>query len=56
MNCSSSDLIKGAGLGLAVGCIAAFVGSSMKGTKKTSYKKMAKKAIKSAEQFIDGMM
>lgn len=55
MNCTTSDLLKGAGLGLLVGGIAAVMSSSMTGSKK-NYKKMAKKAVKSAENFIDTMM
>ena len=55
MSCTTSDLMKGAGLGLLVGGLAAWAGSSMKGSKK-NYKKMAKRAVKSAENFIDTMM
>lgn len=55
MNCSTSDLMKGAGLGLVVGGMAALLTSSMKGSK-MNYKKMAKKAVKSAENFIDSML
>ena len=54
-NFTTSDIMKGAGLGLLVGGLAAWAGSSMKGSKK-NYKKMAKKAVKSAENFIDTMM
>ena len=55
MKCTTSDIMKGAGLGIVVGGIAAAIGSSMKGSK-TNYKKMAKKAVKTAEQFLDTMM
>lgn len=55
MNMSTSDIMKGAGLGLLVGGIAAWIGGSMKSSK-TNYKKMAKRAVKSAESFIDSMM
>lgn len=55
MSWSTSDIMKGAGLGLLVGGIAAWIGGSIK-SPKTNYKKMAKKAVKSAENFIDSMM
>ena len=55
MKWSASDIVKGAGIGIIVGGIAAAFTSSMRGSK-TNYKKMAKKAVKSAENFLDSMM
>jgi len=50
MKNSGSSIAKGIGGAMTI------IGSSMMNSKKANYKKMAKKAIKSAESFMDSMM
>ena len=56
MKNSGSSIAKGIGVGMLVGGAMTIIGSSMMNSKKANYKKMAKKAIKSAESFMDSMM
>ena len=56
MKNKTNSVIKGLGIGMIVGGATAIIGSSMMGSKKTNYKKMAQKAIKTAESFMDSMM
>ena len=56
MKSSGSSIAKGIGVGMLVGGAMTIIGSSMMNSKKTNYKKMAKKAIKSAESIMDSMM
>ncbi len=56
MKSSGSSIAKGIGVGMLVGGAMTIIGSSMMNSKKANYKKMAKKAIKSAESFMDSMM
>jgi gas vesicle protein len=56
MKSKTSSVVKGIGVGMLVGGATAIIGSSMMGGKKTNYKKMAQKAIKTAESFMDNMM
>ena len=51
-----ASIAKGIGVGMLVGGAMTIIGSSMMNSKKANYKKMAKKAIKSAESFMDSMM
>ena len=56
MKNSGSSLAYGIVVGMHVGGAMTIIGSSMMNNKKMNYKKMAKKAIKSAESFMDSMM
>lgn len=56
MKNSGSSIAKGIGVGMLVSGVMTIIGSSMMNSKKANYKKMAKKAIKSAESFMDSMM
>ncbi len=56
MKNSGSSIAKGIGVGMLVGGAMTIIGSSMMNSKKANYKKMAKKAIKSAESFMDSVM
>ncbi|HAY73232.1 MAG TPA: hypothetical protein DCY31_05180 [Ruminococcaceae bacterium] len=56
MKSTGSSVAKGIGVGMLVGGAMTLIGSSMMNSKKANYKKMAKKAIKSAESFMDSMM
>ncbi len=56
MKSTGSSVAKGIGVGMLVGGAMTLIGSTMMNSKKANYKKMAKKAIKSAESFMDSMM
>lgn len=56
MKSSTSSIMKGIGVGMLVGGATALISGSMWGSGKSKYKKMAKKAVKSAEQFMDSIM
>jgi hypothetical protein len=56
MKSSGSSVAKGIGVGMLVGGAMTILGSTMMNSKKANYKKMAKKAIKSAETFMDSVM
>ena len=56
MKNSGSSIAKGIGVGMLVGGAMTIIGSSMMNNKKMNYKKMAKKAINSAESFMESMM
>ena len=56
MKNKTNSIVKGLGVGMLVGGATAIIGGSMMGGKKTNYKKMAQKAIKTAENFMDNMM
>lgn len=56
MKNSTSSIMKGVGVGMLVGGATALIGGSMKGSKKFNYKKMANKAIKTANNLMDTFM
>lgn len=56
MKSSTSSIMKGIGVGMLFGGAAAIIGGSVWGGKKNKYMKVAKKAVKSAEQFMDNLM
>ena len=55
MKMKTSKLMTGVGVGMLVGGGAALLGGKMMGGKTNGYKKLAKKAVKTVEDFIDGM-
>lgn len=56
MKSSTSSIMKGIGVGMLVGGATALIGGTMKSSKKMNYKKMANKAIKTANNFMDTFM
>lgn len=48
--------MKGIGVGMLVGGATALIGGSMKSSKKMNYKKMANKAMKTANNIMDSIM
>lgn len=56
MKNKTNSVIKGLGVGMMVGGATAIIGTSMMSSKKTNYKKLAQRAIKTAENFMDNMM
>ncbi len=56
MKSSTSSMMKTIGVGMLVGGATAILSGTMFGGKNKKYKKMAQKAIKTAEDFVDGWM
>ena len=56
MKTKTSNIMKGIGVGMLVGGTTAIIGGSMKGAKKMNYKKMANKAMKTANNIMDSFM
>ncbi|MEE1064778.1 MAG: hypothetical protein UH249_01450 [Acutalibacteraceae bacterium] len=56
MTNTTSNLMKGIGVGMLVGGATALIGGSMKNSKKMNYKKMANKAMKTANNLMDSFM
>ena len=56
MKNTTSSIMKGVGVGMLVGGATALIGGSMKGSKKINYKKMANKAMKTANNLMDTFM
>lgn len=56
MKSTTSSIMKGIGVGMLVGGATALIGGTMKSSKKMNYKKMANKAIKTANNFMDSIM
>ena len=50
------NVVTGIGVGMLVGGATALLGGSVMGNKKMHYKKLAQKAIMSAENFMDNLM
>ncbi|MBQ7548995.1 MAG: hypothetical protein IJT03_04745 [Clostridia bacterium] len=55
MKSKTSKVMTGVGVGMLVGGATALLGGKMMGDKSSGYKKLAKKAVKTVEDFIDGM-
>lgn len=53
MKNTTSNIMKGIGVGMLVGGATALIGGSMKSSKKMNYKKMANKAMKTANNIMD---
>ncbi len=56
MKTSTSSIMKGVGVGMLVGGATAVIGGMMKGSKKMNFKKMANKAMKTANDLMDTFM
>lgn len=56
MKSTTSNIMKGIGVGMLVGGATALIGGSMKSSKKMNYKKMANKAMKTANNIMDSIM
>ena len=56
MKTTTSNVMKGIGVGMLVGGATALIGGSMKNSKKMNYKKMANKAMKTANNIMDTFM
>lgn len=56
MKSTTSNIMKGIGVGMLVGGATALIGGSMKSSKKMNYKKMANKAMKTANNLMDSIM
>ena len=50
------NVVTGIGVGMLVGGATALLGGAVMGNKKMNYTKLAQKAIKSAENFMDNLM
>ncbi|MBR5262342.1 MAG: hypothetical protein IKV49_00840 [Clostridia bacterium] len=56
MKSTTSSIMKGIGVGMLVGGATALIGGTMKGSKKMNYKKMANRAIKTANDLMDTIL
>ena len=56
MKTKTANVVTGIGVGMLVGGATAILGSAVMGNKKMNYKKLAQKAIKGAEDFMDNIM
>ena len=56
MKTTTASIMKGVGVGMLVGGATAVIGGMMKGSKKMNFKKMANKAMKTANDLMDTFM